>query len=274
MTNLKSAIINLQSLPSSLSTLGDLILFLPEWLGAIAVTMLLTISPRFKRRPLLFVYPQREAMVAATLVVLTAALLWLFFPGMPSPQLAPPAGTGAALSYSALELLRQLSLVALSLIPFALALLIRRQPLLSAGLGKQTRSPSIYLGIAIALMALFLRGKVYALLGGVSTAEAYYLVAMLGVSFAEEFIFRGYVQLRLGAALGERWGWIAAAGLYTLFKLPQRALLLGVNDPVQIAVQAATLLISGLIYGWIMTKSGNVLAPALYHAVHEWASIL
>ena len=52
---------------------------LAEFMAVIAVTMLLTLSPKFKKRPLIFKYPRREAIIAFSLVVLLAGRLVVDF---------------------------------------------------------------------------------------------------------------------------------------------------------------------------------------------------
>lgn len=243
-------------------------------MGVVAVTLIAGLSPRFRRRPLIFAYPLREGVVALGGLLLVAAILWTGFPGFPTPAYAAPVVSGdRPLRYSRDDFLRQVTVAVLAAAPFILAMIVRRQPPLSAGWGKATRSPSLLLGLALGLITLFLRGKVYAILNGVSPGEIYYLVAALAVSLATEFIFRGFVQLRLAGWLGEIPGWLATSALYALFQLPQTILVYDAN-PAQWGVQIARALVAGLVYGWVMRKSGHILAPAIYSAFHTWALVL
>jgi membrane protease YdiL (CAAX protease family) len=248
----------------------SLLLNLAEWAGAIGVTMLAGLSPRFRRRPLIFAYPRREGLVALGGLLLVAAILWTSFPGFPAPLLLPPE---TIKTFTFQQTVLQVAVAALACAPFLLALILRRQPLLSAGLGKQTRSASLYLGLALALLTLFLRGKIYTILGGISTPQALYLAAMLAAGLASEFIFRGFVQLRLSSWLGDTAGWLASAGIYALWQLPQKIFLVGIN-PNGLAPALLEALLAGLVYGWIMRKSGNVLASGIYAAIHNWAVLL
>ncbi len=62
----------------------DLIITLVEWMGIIAVTMILAISPAFqRRRPVKFVYPRREVLVSLGLVALSAVILVVMFSLIP-----------------------------------------------------------------------------------------------------------------------------------------------------------------------------------------------
>lgn len=236
---------------------NSLIAQLSEWLGVVAVAMLAGISPRFQRRPLVFVYPRRELAVSFSLFALILAFSFIsvrngwFQSGL---------------------LVHLLAISALSLIPFALSLLVRKQPLRSAGWGRQTWRVSLYLGFALAILSIFLRGKIFAILRGVSGPETIALVFWLLISLAEESIFRGFLQLRLVSAWGA-WRGIAVSGL--LFALWQLPLKLALNlPPSSLLVSLGLVLIQGWVLGFLMHKSGHVLAPALYRAVSEWVILL
>ncbi len=262
-----------------------------EWMGVVAVTMLLALSPTFKRRLLIFKFPLREGLVALScFLVLVLGLVLLYtqtqliptvIPGLAidhlkSMELASGISSISAstpVNYTEDDLLRQLTISALSLAPFAIVLLVRRQPFLSVGLGRQTLRPSITLGVALGLMTIFLRGKVYNIVGGISQAQAVYLLAMLGVGLAEEVIFRGFIQLRLTSWLGPRWGLVSTAAAFALYHIPQRILVEHISLP-GLALSLLFPLIFGLITGWIMQKSGNVVGLAIYHAIHNWMTIL
>jgi membrane protease YdiL (CAAX protease family) len=157
--------------------------------------------------------------------------------------------------------------------PFLLALAIRRQPLLSVGLSRALMRPGLQLGAALALIAVFLSSKIYTIINGLTAAEGLYLVAMLIAGLTEEFIFRGYIQLRLMGWLGEIPGWLLAAALYALWHVPQKLILEGVSLP-QLGLSLAYLFVWGLLLGWILRKSGSILATGIYHAVHNWIQVL
>ena len=249
-----------------------IILQLAEWAGVVAVTMILALSPAFKRRPLVFKYPQREGTVAVSLAVLVGAALWLVYSLMPQ---APANGTGTAFVFTMNDLVRQAGIAVILAAPTVVALLIRRQPLLSVGLNQKVMRPALYMGFSLAVITIFLRNKIYAIIyGGIIPAHLYFLVAVLLIAFAEEFIFRGYIQPRISAWIGETWGWVASAALYAVCCLPQSVAIKGAIDWPALGLQLAILFGSGLVLGRIMRKSGNILAPWLYHAVAVWVTVL
>lgn len=262
--------------------MNEILRTLVEWMGVIAVTLILALSPALqRRRPLKFVYPRREALVALSLVALITALLAVIFSlsSQPAPQpgSTPSAGVQsvapAAFTYTLPRLGNQVGLAAIIALPFALALLIRRQPPLSAGLGKANAKAGIQLGVALALISIFLSGKTYTVLNGLSLSQGLYFAAMLVVGFTEEFIFRGYIQPRLMSWLGDNRGWLLTAGIFSLWHLPQKLLVERVAGP-DLLINLAVLFVFGLVLGWVMRKSGSILAPGLYHAVHNWLMVL
>lgn len=244
-----------------------------EYIGIIAVTMILGLSPRFKRRPLIFQYPRREGLVSLGLLLLAGAAQWALLPRA-AEALGLPAASAAAFTFTLANLGTRVLVWGLLLLPFGASLLIRRQPLLSVGLGRQTWNASLQLGLALALMAVFLRGKVYPIIyGAVHEPQLIFLLAALVMAFVEEAIFRGFVMLRLNSWLGQTWGWLLSSALYVVWCLPERIYLqrLAWTD---LGVDLALLLVFGLLQGWIMRKSGNIVAPALFNAFHRWISVL
>jgi membrane protease YdiL (CAAX protease family) len=252
----------------SASPLAPYLILLAEWIGVIAIVMLLGLSGRFKRRPLVFKYPRREAAVAAGLWLLLTvgwylAAQWLR-PKLPAllPEMQPSAWV-----FSQGDLWVLLAFGLGGALIFAAAVLLRGQPWLSAGFSPQTMRASLSLSFALALIAIFLRGKIFTILNGLSADEGLFFIAALLFGLAMEFIFRGYLQPRLSALLGETQGWLAAALAFAIASLPLYSAL---NATGVVALNFALLLLFGLLQGWIFRKSGHVLAPALYHAVHLW----
>jgi len=231
---------------------------LSEWIGVVAVTLILALNRRFKRPSLSFKYPRRESAYALSLYGLILILAFAFYLGAAN-RLTPGA---PALP---VDLWQRLFLAGLSLAPFLVALRWRGQPLRSTGWGRAALKPSLYLGLALVFLTLFLRAKLFSLLDGVTSAEGCALLLWLGICLAEESIFRGYIQLRLSARWGERPGWLLAALLYTLWHLPRLW-----ASPATLAANLTLVAIQGLLLGWVAQKGGHLLAPILYRTVSEW----
>ncbi len=239
-----------------------LILAGSEVMGVIAVMLLTGLSKRIRQRPLLgFKYPRREAVISLTLFSLLLALSILFYSGtIPTPQ--PFVNIPR-------ELWQQL-VAGLAALLLVLALLyVRRQPIRSAGWNKAMLSPSLRLGLALAFLAVFLRGAIFSLMDGVSPAELSGLVVWLLLALAETTIFQGYIQLRLTSFFGDRFGWLAAAAVFLLWQLPRLLL-----QPETLWVRLGLAAVQALLLSWLMKRSGHVAGIALYRAVSEWIWLL
>lgn len=254
--------------------IAALLPLIPEWMGVVAVAMLFGLSKRFNRRPLVFQYVRREVWVSLGLFAVSAAIVWgglgssvvkagLSFYGDRLPEL----------TYTSAQFSLHLLLAVAAAAPFVLALLVRRQPLLSTGLARKTFNPALQAGLGLALVVIFLRGKVYTLIYGLRPDQFLYLGGMVVLALAVEFIFRGFIQSRMNGWLGERWGWLAAALLSTLWVLPYRFIVPAV-DGTALAFSLINVGVTALLCGWVMRKTGNILAPALFAAFHFWMMVL
>jgi membrane protease YdiL (CAAX protease family) len=238
-------------------TLNSILLYVSEWLGVVAVTWLVRLNTRLKARPVGFKYPAREGYVSLGLFASILALAYFFF-------------TRIARAPDSLGLLWQrLTVDGIALAICAVALLGRGQPLRSAGWGRDATSAGLRIGLALAILTIFLRGKIFSIINGVNVQDGSALLACLGIGLAEESIFRGYIQMRLSSWLGQRWGWLATAGLYLVWQIPRLA-----GDPATLPINLLIVAVQGLVLGWLAQTGGNVMAPAIYRAISEWASFL
>jgi membrane protease YdiL (CAAX protease family) len=131
--------------------------------------------------------------------------------------------------------------------------------------------PALQVGFALAILTLFLRNRVMDVLGGVTTEELNYLLLAIGISLAEETIFRGYIQMRLSWWLGKWPGIVLTAAMFALWHVP--AWLNRVPVETGLLLTGLTL-VHGLVLGWIMSVSKNVIAPALYRSISIWMYVL
>jgi membrane protease YdiL (CAAX protease family) len=237
--------------------------FLSEWLGAIAVTMIVGVSPILKRiRRIDFRFPKRETTFALTAFALIYFFGFQFFSSDIFEFLRK-----AASAFEGGETAQRMLLAVISLLPFIILLLVRGQPLKSIGWSKDNFKAGLTLGALLAVLTIFLRGKFTTLLQGVSPAQGSLLLVILLLSVAEETIFRGYIQLRLMSYLGQTWGWLATSLLFILWQLTGRAWLGNLEDSWPVIVIA---LVQSILLGWIMKKTYHVSAPILFRAVAAW----
>jgi len=247
----------------------DLSIFLTnlaEWLGVFAVAWLLSLAPQFRGAPVAFKYARRDGLAALFLgagaLIFAAAFSSVGVGGFVDRLVQFPAPSG--------DLVHPLVLAVISLLPFIAALLTRGQPPLSAGWADKRLRIGLQAGLAAALLTIFLRNRVMDVLGGLKPGEITYLGFALVIALAEETIFRGYIQLRLGWWMGETRGWIATSLLYALFRFPAY---LAAGDLNHALFGLAIALGQGLVAGWLMRRSGHVLTPALYRAASIWMNV-
>lgn len=242
---------------------SELILTLAEYLGVVAVVLIAALSPSFQKRvPLIFQFPRREGLVSLFLYSLILILNLL----LSSKGLGPALSAPASLFGTAWP---RLLLAVISLLAFVAALVVRRQPPLSAGWKRTLFGPSFRLALALIFLTLFLRGEMFKLFKGITPTQGYALLAWLGIALAEETIFRGYLQLRLSSWLGGVAGWLVTALLFVVWQLPFLTAT-GEGLPIRLALAA----LQAVLLGWVMRKTGHVLAPALWRAVSQWTLFL
>jgi len=239
-----------------------------EMIGAVAVTMLLTLSPKYKQTPALgFRYPRREGVLSLVLFAGLFLLSFFIYRGQMEVVKILPESIPASLD----DLYQRAVVSVVGLLIFIAALAYRRQPARSAGWNRTLLSSGLQLGLAIIILTVFLHGKFLTLLKGISSEQGIALLLLFLLGLAEETIFRGYIHLRLSSWLGNTPGWLATAGLYTIWQLPR---LMGALPASQLSIELGLALLQGLLLGWIMQKCRNVLAPTLYRAISGWIMFL
>jgi membrane protease YdiL (CAAX protease family) len=239
-----------------------LVSHLSEWLGVIAVLMIVERVGKRKPAPVKFQYPQREKWYSLAIYGLALIFSIFFF----------IKGINFNLNLSVEidpALITRLVVALLCLAIVVLALLYRKQPFLSAGWGRKNYPVALRLGLALVFLTILLRGKALSLLGGVTLGEGLGLFLWLGISFAEDTVFRGYLQLRFDAWLGVRYGWLLTSLFYFIWQIPFYLPLINGSWEKLLIVAVQSLVLS-----WIMRKSGHILSPFLYHAISEWAGLL
>jgi membrane protease YdiL (CAAX protease family) len=234
--------------------MNDAILMISQWIGGVAVAMIAGLSPKFHHTKLVFVYPRRDGIVALGIFAFSL-LVAVIVSSLPVFSLIGLANFES----------RRLAIAGLSLVSVGVALWRRKQPVRSTGWGRDKLTGSLQLGLALAFLSIFLRGKFSAVVNGLSGPELGLLAFSLVVVLVEETIFRGYIQLRLMAWWGEIPGWLVSALMFTAVQLPRLML-----EPETLLPNLLVVAGQSLVAGFIMLRSGHTLAPALFRAVSEW----
>lgn len=240
---------------------------LSEWLGVIAVVMIAGTSPMVKRiRRIEFRYPRRDATFALIVFALMFFFAFQFF----TNRLFEPLRAFAA-EFAGGEISQRMLIALISIVPVIILLIVRGQPPKSTGWKRDNTRTNITLAVMLVILVIFLRGKFFTLLQGVTTEQTSLLLVVLIWCLVEETIFRGYIQLRLMSFLGTTWGWLATSLLYVLWQLPGNAVFTSFSTEWPSLVIA---LVQGLLLGWIMRKTYHVAAPALLRTAATWLMLL
>ena len=242
-----------------------LVAHLSEWLGAVAVSWLFSLSPRLQKPPVGFKYARRDGITALSLFVIMLLFAFIYYGQNPTSLAETPRPAPAG------DLTQALFAAALSLGAIIVALVVRKQPIRSAGWNQPLTMPALQMGFAIAILTIFLRNRVMDVLAGLRSDQMILLLLAVGISLAEEIVFRGYIQQRLIWWLGPWPGIALTALMFTLWHAPtwlNRA-------PLETqAVLAGLTFAQGLVLGWIMRKSGHIIAPAFYRSISIWMNVI
>lgn len=239
-------------------TTSDILLFISEWLGVIAIVWVIGMIPSFQFRPVKFIYPKREGIISISLYAVMLIAAFVITTGKDRLGLVAPETVPLALWI-------RLLIGGIGLVAFGLSLLARRQPLLSIGWNPKRINQAGRLALALALGSIFLRGKAGALTNGFSPLEVSMLLVWLGIAFAEETIFRGFIQFRFNTIFGNRLSWLLTALLYVVWSIPFLML-----APETFLFRLLFTLVQGLLLGFVELKIGHVLPVFVYRAISEW----
>ena len=223
---------------------------------------------------------RREARGQAVVVLLLVLLPNLMLTGVGlvmSGSARQVAEAQSAGNFGPARFLRQVGLCAFLLLPTGVWL-VRRQAGWAAlrqacGWGREGLGRAMLLAVLLGVGVLFLRGSPFEL-ARFCVADTWWALATYAVvAVAEETLYRGFLQGRLGAWLGRWWGCLTTALLFTVLHLP--AQLLGGQPLVPALTYALVqLLPMALLFGGVMLATGHTAAPAVVHLAWNWASVI
>lgn len=172
------------------------------------------------------------------------------------------------------DLLEQSGIYLLQFCPVLIILALRRQGAKSLGLSRRNLGKAALIGIVLGSLSILaygdhLLGRFPAFVAGRS--EPYvFLFAMMIVGVVEEATFRGFIQLRLVAWLGALSGISITVAFFALIHVPFQ---LRYRDPASADFWLALGFhgLSGLVYSLVMNRTQHLAAPAIMHALANWA---
>ena len=162
--------------------------------------------------------------------------------------------------------------------PAVLAMRLRREPWASAGVSDHNLGRSLAVGVVLSVVTVagaFLGGdrRFSRVIAGLAASHFWALLKYALVGFGEEFVFRGYLQTRLEAWLGRWQGWVVTSVVMALSHVVQRVAVAGMS-PLDALTSSAALVPVSLLMGYVMLRTGNVVAPGLFHTFADWVNTL
>ena len=152
------------------------------------------------------------------------------------------------------------------------------QKLGSIGIGGGDWRRMLVLGVTVSAIFVTISGLIAPSLGGgfagYSTTLAYGLAFFAIVGFSEEIVWRGFVQTRLTAYSGRLKG-LAITSLFfaVLWHFPAEYY---AQSGTVLAALAGTLtrVPPGLLFGYLMLRSQNIIPSSIFHLFWNWNIIL
>lgn len=217
-------------------------------------------------------YPRAESRTAVLAVIGVMVIGVFAFEVITPVDMAP--GT-AVPPLNVLVALRILVAYAVAGLPVWIVLLRRKDGFATVGFGRQNLGRAtllaLSLGLAFALVNVALDPSS---VGRMLQSPFLLALAMfLGIGLIEEVIYRGYLQGRLSWAIGPNPALVIASLIMALAPLPHY--LVSQDMALVDAARAVGLMLApSFVLGFFMTRTQNILAPAILHGFIRWSLLL
>jgi len=153
-----------------------------------------------------------------------------------------------------------------------------RQNLGTLGINKNDLGRMIALGLTPGGILLIVGGLLASIMGGgftgFSSSFAYSLILTVMVGFSEELFSRGYIQTRLSAYGGTIKGFVVTSLLFALWHFPGAYYYEASGDVLAALAYALLRLPTGLLLGYIMLKSQNIIPSSIFHFLFNWSGYI
>lgn len=208
------------------------------------------------------------ALLAVGLSLLMAILITIIAARWKGPR------TGEDIEvYELRHLIPQIIFLAIWVVPAALVMAVRRESLETAGITSRNLWQSLIIGLLLALSAFYFQpggflGKIVNICSHHAVAFVYYFF----IAFGEEFLFRGFLQTRLVCRCGNVKGWLITAVIFAYGHLPYNMFINGTSF-LDAVLASTTLIPIGLLMGFVMLRTRNLVAPLMFHIFVNWVTV-
>lgn len=262
--------------PTLLNLAGSVVIFL------LAIPFIYLISRFLKLHPKAIVISdlrkQTTLVFAVVLAVFIVAAIWRIFiykVYIPTFQLGIHILTGqlSGQTIDFYDLFAFFLVYSILLLIVGVAMRRTNQKLDSIGFRKNGLGKSAILGVSMGAILTVIYSVVVSSLGmrfvGLSSILLFGLVFFIMVGFSEETVFRGFIQTRLVARFGKLPGLVIASFLFALYHYPL-LYFLSSGDILGSLSGALLRIFPGLIVGYLMIRSQNLVAPIIFHTIYDY----
>jgi membrane protease YdiL (CAAX protease family) len=216
--------------------------------------------------------PRRSSVVAigVLLVMLMAAVFFVLVLSCVTGKSFRPRDV--ATQFEPSHLLIALVVIPIYLLPALIVTIRRRESFESIGITARNLWQSTIIGFIISAMIVCLDSNKLQKLPLIGMCHIIALGFYAVVGFGEEFLFRGFLQNRLMAWLGAWRGVLLTAVVFTMFHMPQQ-LIVGFSW-TQVLISTGNYIPISLFLGFVMLRTGNLMAIGLFHTFANWINVL
>lgn len=210
-----------------------------------------------------------RALIAVT-CSLVALILFEIFRRLPQAGILGPEAQFGKFGY----LIPHFIAFILFLLPAGIAVLKSHEPLRSIGISRTNLWQSALIGFVFVILMFYMQNvDILETLKGFEQRQGIRLIYFAFIGFEEEIVFRGYLQTRLVSWLGKWRGWGLASVIMAVSHFPLRMV---IDDKALNAafIDSLAFIPASLFFGFLMLRTGNVLAPAIIHTFTNWISEL
>ncbi len=233
----------------------------------VAMVYLLSRVLKLRPKPITIAEPRKEMTLVFLAIV--AAFVVTFLLGGFLLDVLPPTDVTDVLWF--------VLFYALLLLPMVIAMKRTGQALGSIGISRKDSWRTFAFGLILSavstMLISFTAASYEGSFIGFSPTLAYGLVSFAINGSSEEVVFRGYIQTRLIAYSGTLKGLLVASLVFALWHFP----ICYYASSGAVLESLANALIRfplGLLLGYIMLKSQNIIPTSIFHALWNWSLFL
>jgi len=233
----------------------------------VAIVYLLSKALKLRPKPIAIADPRKEMPLVFVVIVAAFAVMSVLSGFL--LDVLPPTDV--------IDVLWVVFIYALLLLPLVIAMRRTGQALGSIGMSRKdswrTFAPGLILSAVFTMLIGFTAPSYGGSFIGLSPALAYGLVIFAINGSSEEIVFRGYIQTRLIAYSGTLKGLMVTSLVFALWHFPISYY--ASSGAVLASLANALLRLPlGLLLGYIMLKSQNIIPSSISHALWNWSLLL